>query len=146
VYISGKADGPYAQSGVNVVPDQWVDAGPLGAIATMLSRITTDWLIVLAVDMPAMTAEYLRGLAEQATQLGKAVVPRQSDGHWEPLAAVYPRSALTLAEMALRGGRRKMEEFVEKLAETGALAIREVRSNERFLFQNWNAPEDVPGK
>jgi molybdenum cofactor guanylyltransferase len=143
VFISGRSDGPYAGSGEEVVTDAWADAGPLGGIATSMRRCANEWLLVLAVDMPAMTAEFLRGMAEEAMREGKAIVPRQADGRWEPLAAVYPKAGLEMVERMIEEGRRKMEGLVRELEEKGMLFRREISAEEVGLFENWNEPGDV---
>jgi molybdenum cofactor guanylyltransferase len=143
VFISGRSDGPYAGSGVEVVTDAWPDAGPLAGIATSMRRCANEWLVVLAVDMPAMTGEFLRGMVVEAMREGKAIVPRQADGRWEPLAAVYPRGALQVVERMLAEERRKMEGFVTELERSGMLRVREVLVEEEVYFENWNEPGDV---
>lgn len=146
VSISGKADGSYAGSGVEIVEDEWREAGPLGGIATAMQRCGSEWLLVLAVDMPAMTADFLRGLAEEAMREKKAVVPRWTNGNWEPLVAVYPTSARGFVEGMLNEGKRKLEGLVRELEECECLRAREIAEEEAGLFENWNEPGDVrPG-
>jgi molybdopterin-guanine dinucleotide biosynthesis protein A len=146
VFISGKADGPYAGSGVEIVEDEWREAGPLGGIASALKKCGSDWALVLAVDMPATTAEFLWSLAEEAMREEKAVVPRWPNGNWEPLVAVYPTDARGFAERMLNEGKRKMEGLVRELEERGCLRAREIGDDEAKLFENWNEPGDVsPG-
>ena len=66
LFISGKRDGPYADCGVEILADEFPDCGPLGGIATALRRCQSERLLVLAVDMPAMTAEFLRILLDES--------------------------------------------------------------------------------
>src|SRR5687768_17396927 len=62
LFISGPLDGPYANTGVRIVSDAEPHLGPLGGIAAALGECTTDWLLVLAVDLPFMRADYLLSL------------------------------------------------------------------------------------
>ena len=161
LFISGKSDGPYANCGVEILADGFPDCGPLGGIATALRRCTSDRLLVLAVDMPAMTAAFLRTLLEHSQRAKMAVVPSvAADGRrracisppmgardqptLEPLAAVYPRTALAIAEECLRAGERKLETFIRTLEAQGLAIIRPVEARDAALFTNWNKPEDVP--
>ena len=57
-----------------------------------------DFLVALAVDMPAMTAAFLRLLLEKAGSAG--VVPRL-EGFYHGAVAVYPIKILPLAEQVL---------------------------------------------
>ena len=161
LFISGKNDGPYANAGVEILADEFPDCGPLGGIATALRRCTGDRLLVLAVDMPAMTADFLRTLLDQSHRTAMGVVPSVADDvrrqaripaaatnakelHLEPLAAVYPRAALAVADECLRTGEWKLETFIRELEARGLATIRPVKAGEAALFTNWNSPGDVP--
>lgn len=144
IFISGHPTGPWMGEKLEVVPDVRAGEGPLGALSALLHRCTSEWLLVVAVDMPAMTPEYLRHLAAEAERTGRAIVPRQMDGGWEPLAAVYPRRAAAWVEKLLLGGARKMEAIIRLLEDQDLLSIRPVAEAERGLFVNWNEPSDLP--
>ncbi len=148
LFISGKSDGPYADCGVEILADEIPDCGPLGGIATALRRCTSDMLLVLAVDMPAMTAEFLRSLLEESQRAAKGVVPSvaalvRARANFEPLAAVYPRAALAIADECLRTGERKLETFIRKLKANQLVSVQSVAEEKAALFTNWNEPEDV---
>ena len=160
LFISGKCDGPYADCGVEILADEIPGCGPLGGIATALRRCTSERLLVLAVDMPAMTAEFLRSLLEESQRTAKGVVPSvpalvrartdialtipDDRETLEPLAAVYPRAALAPADECLRIGERKLETFIRKLEAGQLVTVRPITDNDAALFTNWNAPEDIP--
>ncbi len=149
LFISGKSDGPYADCGVEILADEIPDCGPLGGIATALRRCTSEHLLVLAVDMPAMTAEFLRSLLEESQHTAMGVVPFvAADGKrragFEPLAAVYPHTALAIADECLQTGERQLEAFIRKLEGSQLVSMRPVAENAGALFMNWNAPEDLP--
>jgi molybdopterin-guanine dinucleotide biosynthesis protein A len=146
VMISAAREEGFAGSEAEIVADGWPECGPLGGIATALRSCEAPRLLVLAVDMPRMSAEYLRGLVDEAERTDRGVVPRDASGKWEPLAAVYPREAVWVAEAMLKAGRRKMEEFVLQLVEGGLVKGRNIREEERGLFENWNVPGDVVGE
>src|SRR5438477_277515 len=75
LFISGKSDGPYANCGVEILADEFPDCGPLGGITTALRRCTSERLLVLAVDLPAMTAEFLRTLLDESQRTAAGVIP-----------------------------------------------------------------------
>ena len=119
IFISGKSDGPYADCGVEILADEIPGCGPFGGIATALRLCTSERLLVLAVDMPAMTAEFLRSLLEESQRTAMGVIPSvAADGrrraNVEPLTAIYPRTALAIADECLRIGERKLEAFIRK--------------------------------
>jgi molybdopterin-guanine dinucleotide biosynthesis protein A len=49
----------------------------------------SEWTIVMACDLPFVSAGFLLELVDRATASVDAVVPRQSDGRLQPLCAVY---------------------------------------------------------
>jgi molybdopterin-guanine dinucleotide biosynthesis protein A len=148
LFISGKSDGPYADCGVEILADEFPDCGPLGGIATALRRCKSDRLLVLAVDMPAMTAKFLRTLLDESQRITMGIIPVvAADGRrratFEPLAAVYPRAALAIADECLRAGEFKLETFIRKLEAARLANARVAAEKDAALFTNWNAPEDV---
>ena len=172
IFISGKSDGPYANCGVEILADDIPDCGPLGGIATALRRCTSERLLVLAVDMPAMTAEFLRSLLGESQRTAKGIIPsvaadgrRRADSqpairnpksesesarllpsaatNIEPLAGIYPRTALAIADECLRAGEFKLETFVRKLEAAQLAVILSVTEKDTPFFTNWNAPEDL---
>jgi molybdopterin-guanine dinucleotide biosynthesis protein A len=160
IFISGKCDGPYSGCGVEILADEIPDSGPLGGIATALRRCTSDRLVVLAVDMPAMTADFLRALLDASNRHATGIVPslaadarsparissaamESERRHLEPLAAVYPRAALAVADECLRAGERKLEVFIRSLESCGLASVHPVGVEDAALFANWNKPEDV---
>jgi molybdopterin-guanine dinucleotide biosynthesis protein A len=162
LFISGKSDGPYADCGVEILADEFPDCGPLGGIATALRRCNSERLLVLAVDMPAMTAAFLRTLVAESDRIAKGVVPSvAADGRRradparsarllpsaatciEPLAAVYPRAAIAIADECLRAGEFKLEAFIRKLEASQLVSVNPVAEKDAALFTNWNAPGDV---
>jgi molybdopterin-guanine dinucleotide biosynthesis protein A len=121
--------------------DEFEDAGPLGGIATALRRCAAPLLIVLAVDLPRMTSEFLRSLLALSDH-GKGAVPR-CEKFFEPLAAIYPKACFSLAESALRRGDFSLQNFVCDGVKAELLVARPVAPNEFPLFANLNTPADL---
>jgi molybdenum cofactor guanylyltransferase len=119
------------------IPDLYPGEGPLGGILTALKASNTDWNLVVACDMPALSPHFLRQLLGAAECCeGDALVPAGPSGRLEPLCAVYHRRSRGGLERAFARGVRKM-----------AVALEEVRCvtwrvPEVFYFQNVNTPED----
>jgi len=140
VFISGNVDGPYTDEGIEIVEDTRSESGPLGGIASALRRCGDEWLLVLAVDMPAMTPDFLCSLTDAARK-GAGFVPVTD--RIQPLAALYPCAALEIAEKLLRDGRQKMGCFVDELSARSLVRRIDVPSAQWPLFTNWNRPGDV---
>ena len=139
--ISGRPGAAYGATGARIVLDAVPNQGPLGGIAALLTATTTPHVLVLAVDMPHMTAEFLDGLMQQIVP-GCGLVPHAATG-WEPLAAIYPREILPRVQAHLARGERSICRLVEAAVAAGELASYEVSPAQSRLFSNWNRPEDV---
>jgi molybdopterin-guanine dinucleotide biosynthesis protein A len=135
--ISGRPDGPYSGEGVPIIVDDVPDAGPLGGLATLLHIAKHPLVLVLAIDLPDMTAEWLARLV----QIGSAIPVR--DRQLEPLAAFYPKAAAPIAERLLAKGQRSMRNFAHELFYRGLAKPLTLSGADSALFRNLNTPEDV---
>ncbi len=128
----------YGHLGYPVLPDRSPGAGPLGGIESALTYTAADWNLVLACDMPGISAGFLRGLLDAAESSGAdALVPAGPSGRPEPLSAVYHRRCAEPFGRALDAGVRKV---------TGALAGLNWRVwtvDDPAWFENLNTPEEL---
>jgi molybdenum cofactor guanylyltransferase len=141
VVISGPRRSGYPDT-VTVIPDDWEDKGPMGGIATCLSKTHTDLILILAVDLPFVQPVFLRTLLDR-TRAGCGIIPVHRD-RFEPLVAVYPVLALEPALESLKKGDLVLQHFADRLLTEKLLVTYRVKSREQFQLQNWNTPEDVP--
>ena len=127
----------YRDLGFPVLPDAYPGEGPLGGILTALRHASPDWNLVVACDMPGLTADFLRALLEAAERTdARALAPAGPSGRPEPLCAVYHRGALPALEAAFSGGARKASAALEAVG-AAVLPIQEIA-----YFQNVNTPEE----
>ncbi len=85
IFISGRPEVDYSAFGRRVLVDQFSDSGPLGGIERAFAEMTSPSLLVLAVDLPEMSADLLRRLAAGAAESFGAI-PMLASG-MEPLAS-----------------------------------------------------------
>lgn len=142
LFISGRPDGPYAGSGVEILVDAVPDLGPLAGLEAALRRARRPLLLVLAIDLPDMTPVFLTDLTRRATESGRGIVP-QSNEWFEPLAAIYTPACLPLVQDSLRGKDRSMQRFVREAAAQHLLEARPLEKTELPLFRNLNTPENL---
>ena len=124
-----------------IVSDVVVDAGPLAGVAAALQKCKTPHLVVLAIDLPRMTADFLRSLLTLCDD-DRGAVPRTAGG-FEPLAAVYPASCAALAAAALRSADFSMQSFVREAMKLHLLVERRIFAAETPLFTNLNTPAEL---
>jgi molybdopterin-guanine dinucleotide biosynthesis protein A len=127
----------YRGLGFPVLPDAYPGQGPLGGILTALRHASADWNLVVACDMPGLSAEFLRRLLDAAERSAThALAPAGPSGRPEPLCAVYHRRALPAIEAAFASGARKASAALEEVG-AAVLPFLEVTP-----FQNVNTPEE----
>ena len=126
---------------VTVLEDDWPGVGPLGGIATCLSRSRSPLLLVLAVDLARIQPGFLKKLLAHSVA-GRGTVPAHRD-RFEPLIAVYPAGALVLATDNIREQNYALQPFVAQLLANHLITRYEVEASERIQLENWNTPEDA---
>ena len=127
----------YGHLGLPVIPDLISGQGPMSGLHAALndaSTAQTDWVLLVACDLPNLDAAFLRRLIESADSTTKCVAA-QSENGLEPLCAVYHRNTLGEVESALRESRLRMRDLLARLGATGIPAA------ER-LVRNVNTVED----
>ncbi len=140
-FISGRADVDYSALGCRVLHDLEAGLGPLGGIERALHACNADLLLVLAVDLAAMTSAFLVGLAARCDRQTGAVPKRA--GNLEPLAAIYPKRCHALACEALARSRYAARDFAAACLKEGALRAFPVSLADDIQFANWNRPADL---
>ena len=115
-----------------------ISNSPLVGFAQGLAYVTTDWVLLLACDLPRLQVEVLQ---EWVTQLNNvdneaiALLTRHAKG-WDPLCGFYRRSCLpALTQYIDRGGRS----FQQWLAQHSVQVL--PLSDAQMLF-NCNTPAD----
>jgi molybdopterin-guanine dinucleotide biosynthesis protein A len=118
-----------------LVTDLHPGAGPLAGVEAGLAASPHDVVVVVACDMPAVTAGLLRRLAEAAGEGVDAAVPRVA-GRAEPTCAAYRRSAAGPIAEALAAGRLRATDAL------AGLRVRWLDGEDPALFANLNTPDD----
>lgn len=133
----------YSIANATVVADERPGEGPLGGILAGLRAAGAGCHLVVACDMPHLSAPLLTHLLDLCSAETDAVVPRLA-GRPEPLCAVYAAAAAARLRAQLDSGERAVHRSLE------ALRVRWVEEDEIRRFdadlrsvENWNEPGDV---
>jgi molybdopterin-guanine dinucleotide biosynthesis protein A len=126
-----------------VIEDIYPGCGPLGGIHAALMNTTTDFNLMLAVDLPFISPEFLRYLVSQGEgSNAEATVPRVA-GIFQPLCAVYRKEFVGVAESSLLAGKNKIgtlfDEVNTRVLEEDALTE---AGFEIEIFRNLNTPAE----
>jgi molybdopterin-guanine dinucleotide biosynthesis protein A len=128
-------------SGLRVCADLIPGAGPLGGLYTALVRAPTEHTLVVACDLPFLTASFLRHLA---TRVGTddAAIPRTEAGP-QPLCAVYARSCIEPIRARLERGAFQVSALTQAINVTHLDAPELAPFDPNgTLFMNINRPND----
>jgi len=141
VLVSGRRGGDYTRVDCPVLFDARAGRGPLGGIERALRVMNSPLLLVLAVDLPNMTATFLRKLVLRCDER-TGVVPTWRD-ELEPLAALYPKRCHAIVLEALREDRLAVRGFAEACLRAGTVRPFAIAAVDRARFANCNSPEDL---
>lgn len=139
--ISGRHGVTYAVPDVGVVLDATLDCGPLGGIAAILAMTRASHVIVLAVDMPEISPQFLLRLVAHSRHGTGAIV--RTDFGWEPLAAVYPRELLPLVEARIVRRERALQPWIDAAVAANLMRAMPLSAVDAAMFTNLNRPTDL---
>lgn len=132
-------------AGVSVVPDRIAGAGALGGLYTALVEAPTEQVLVIACDMPFVSAPFLARLAALGSEGGlvaDATVPHDARG-LHPLCASYARRVADHLRARIEAGGLRV---IDALA---GLHVRHMGPDELAPFDpdgrlllNVNTPDD----
>ena len=112
--------------------------GPLVAFAQALNHVQTDWVLLLACDLPNLDGGRLQTWCDQLASLPPEVIaylPQSSRG-WEPLCGFYRGPCRADLEAASALGDRSFQHW---LSEQRVVAIPQVPDD---MLLNCNTPAD----
>ena len=110
ILISANEVERYTFLNLPIVRDRIPGQGPLMGIASALEASDNELNFVAACDIPYIDLHYVRRMLMEADGVD-AVVPTTGDGKYEPLFAVYRKSALGAINAVLSSGGRKVSDI-----------------------------------
>jgi molybdopterin-guanine dinucleotide biosynthesis protein A len=132
----------YADLALPSLRDEPRGIGPLGGLRALVSfaqKNSHEGVIALACDMPFVTAELVSRLACEHPK-AEAVAFRE-DGRWQPLAARYSASTLSVLDTAIAAGEHSLQRIFARLGD-GARAL-VVETEETIALTDWDSPKDL---
>jgi molybdopterin-guanine dinucleotide biosynthesis protein A len=142
VFIVTNQPGRYAALGLPAHPDLRPGTGALGGIYSAILASPAAQTLVVACDLPFLSADFLGHLAARGRDTDLAI-PRSAGGY-EPLCASYSRACSEPIARLLDAGRLKVAGVM-----AAGLRVVEIAPDEcaRFdpdgmLFLNVNTPDD----
>jgi len=109
ILISADEVEKYAFLGCDCIPDKISGQGPLMGIASALGASANELNFVVACDIPHIDIRFVRKMLAEA-QAVDMVIPVTGSDKYEPLFAIYNKSALKAMNKVLSSGKRKISD------------------------------------
>ncbi len=132
-----------ASNNLQIVPDVYAQWGALGGVHAALHACCAEWALIVACDLPFVSAELFRRLASLRGNFD-AVVPVQKDARPQPLCALYRVAACRDPSQALiENGERRPRALLQRVRTRWAVSEEfSDLKNAAILLMNVNTPED----
>ncbi|MBW4442217.1 MAG: molybdenum cofactor guanylyltransferase [Plectolyngbya sp. WJT66-NPBG17] len=118
---------------------QWIEESsprsPLVAFVEALEQATTDWVLLLACDLPRLDGETLKQWTAQLSD-APIVVAKSQEG-WEPLCGFYRRDRLESLQNYIARNQRSFQTWLD------AESVQELKIVDRRILLNCNTPDDL---
>ena len=121
-----------------LIPEKVRHQGPLRGFAVGLQYVKQDWVLLLACDLPLLTASVVKQWCQYLPTVSSsaiALLPSSSKG-WEPLCGFYRRSCLSSLKTYLEGGGKSFQSWLSNHT------VQELPVSDRQVLFNCNTPEE----
>ncbi len=120
--------------------DRFEQAGPMGGILAGMELTQTQWMMVLAVDLPMISLSALQKLVAVASEDCGAVYWNKS--YFEPLVALYPTILKKEIQNSLEKGDRSIQRLLRKWVEEKKMISIEIPLECIVQYTNVNSVEE----
>jgi molybdopterin-guanine dinucleotide biosynthesis protein A len=123
-------------------PDRIPGLGPLGGILTALEIANTDWNLILGVDLPLMTPDFLELLRERSLMSRHSLVACRVHELY-PLCLTIHRKLLPTIRQRVADGKLAIHDLIDGV-NAEILTADEIQrlGFDCALFSNINTPDD----
>lgn len=111
ILLAGRADQSYDEYSVPLVPDMYLDAGPLAGLSALLTAAPAPWCFLVACDLGNFDAAVLDLLVDARTG-GEEIIAPVSGRGVEPTCALYATSLALDVRMRLDQGERALHRLI----------------------------------
>lgn len=118
---------------------QWIEESsprsPIVGFAEALEQVTTEWVLLLACDLPRLRGETLKQWTTQLAEV--SIVVAKTEQRWEPLCGFYHRDCLPSLQRYIAQGQRSFQHWLD------AEVVQELVVSDRQILFNCNTPDDL---
>ncbi|MBW4521078.1 MAG: molybdenum cofactor guanylyltransferase [Scytolyngbya sp. HA4215-MV1] len=124
---------------LETVPTGEKPPGPLVGFSQGLAQVQTDWVLLLACDLPNLQTRVLQTWTTQLAHVENttiALLPRHAKG-WEPLCGFYRRTCLASLTQFIAQGGRSFQGWLK------TQSVQPLSLVDQSLLFNCNTPADM---
>ena len=125
---------------LDVIPDLYKEAGPLGGIHAALAYSNTEAVFISPCDTPLLTQPLIEHILEHSPNLNTSIPLH--DGILQPLCGLYSKLLLPLLQKNLEARRFKVTRFLHEIEFSTVEITPELPFYSPSLFNNVNRPVD----
>lgn len=126
---------PVVFSQVEILEDHYFEKGPLGGLVTALEQIETEYLFLLACDIPDLNIDLIRKMAESIA--AHDIVIYEQNDRLEPLFAFYRRSCLHVFKQQLQTNDRRIRKEFDRFL------VKVIPLESCVSLKNVNSPKEL---
>ncbi|MDI6644447.1 MAG: molybdenum cofactor guanylyltransferase [Methanobacteriaceae archaeon] len=143
-----KNDHPYYN--LKFLKDEISEQGPLVGILTGLTRIKSDYALILPCDSPFVTKSFLNNIFhifetekinQKSDNIYDSIIPQWDNGDLEPLHAIYTKKAIPKIKKLLKNKTNDVKSLTKQL-KIKYVNVKDLDKS-KVSFRNINRPEDI---
>lgn len=133
----------YESLNIITVQDIYFQKGPLSGIHASLKRSSSEYIYLLACDMPEIDIPFIKWMMEIVDREAPEIAVIRKGGYIEPFNGFYSTALIERAEELLRQNKLAIRALMSE-AKVEFIDLHEVQSD-RDIFLNLNTQEDLQG-
>ena len=130
---------------ITFLEDKIKNKGPMPGIMTGLSKIRSDYALILPCDSPYVSEKYIKSIFEELSNDYQAIVPYHDPNDKlktsEPLHSIYNKSIIPIIEELVNEDVLHIKGLIEKI--DAKFVLIDNKKIEKKEFKNLNRPEDI---
>ena len=115
IATNANLESKFAENQIEMIIEKQPHQGPLSALQNIIANFqNVEWFFIVASDMPYMNVDFVQTMLTYIDDRYDAIVPKQ-DSRLQPLAALYRRTALPIANLLIQQNKKSMKALLDQV-------------------------------
>ncbi|SFU57405.1 molybdopterin-guanine dinucleotide biosynthesis protein A [Clostridium sp. DSM 8431] len=115
IYISVDNKEKYKDLKFPLIEDEYKDIGPIGGMYSAFKKIDSDFIIVIACDMPLISKDFIKFLKEYIRKEDSCLIIEDSENRLYPLGGIYNKKILPIIEDMIKKNDYKLMNLIKNV-------------------------------